>query len=353
MVGAWTGQVNTPWTPPYQVEFVMWNDMVYSCHKLSYYPSCFYYGHDYESPQKTINLIDIKTNGETWGEIEIYWSYPSSGSTTRGSLEHLVLSDNNTQLRFEFWSTWGSGRYGPIVFRLTRTMDVPPQMCADYCDNRGICNFTDSQCRATWTSSSTTGIPNIPIPIPVPPIAMSSADRHEKSSDTVAVVLIVVFLVVTVSVVVVIWIAVRRRRRNSVLRLNDSSHQQLLSQTPFPSTTPSFTSASVPLQSAPSSMPFMYLTSPVVQEPPRTMQVWIRKDTDKPGREVRITLPMDAVISDLFAEALNKLQFPQGTKEGSLGVRDFNGAIISNQIPLWSLQLQPLDVILIGVKTSV
>jgi len=73
----------------------------------------FYYGTNADSSEKRYLLNDILASGEGSGELEIYFG---PGSTNRGTLRHVVLSDDENQLNFECWKE----QYGPLVFTLKR-----------------------------------------------------------------------------------------------------------------------------------------------------------------------------------------------------------------------------------------
>jgi hypothetical protein len=68
------------------------------------------------------------------------------------------------------------------------------------------------------------------------------------------------------------------------------------------------------------------------------------------GEEIKIQVPLNAVIYDVLVEAMKKMEFPPGVKEGSLAVVDSNGNMIPNQTMITSLALQPQDCLLIAVK---
>ncbi len=116
----WQGNVQFPrgWVDESRrVDVDFRADGHYGAHCVGTSSDClpFYYGSVGPSPLQRYELIDIKSNGEGWGEIDIFWDV--SGDTTRGSLEHIVVSDDMTTLTFEFWATW-AGRYGPGKYDL-------------------------------------------------------------------------------------------------------------------------------------------------------------------------------------------------------------------------------------------
>jgi hypothetical protein len=119
MVGTWVGQVTTPTTAPYKVRIVFGPDGHYSghCAQASCPEPVFYYGSDDDSPLKTYLLVDLHSNGSALGHIVIFFG---PGNVQTGDLDALTLSPDGKNLKFQFWATWGSGRYGPYVFDLTR-----------------------------------------------------------------------------------------------------------------------------------------------------------------------------------------------------------------------------------------
>ena len=74
----------------------------------------FYNGINDDSPDKTYDLIDVKANGECWGELTIYFA---PGDTNIDEIRHLTMSDDQTHLSFDVFH---QSIYGPITLTLTR-----------------------------------------------------------------------------------------------------------------------------------------------------------------------------------------------------------------------------------------
>jgi hypothetical protein len=114
MVGTWQGTSSSPWAPPVMVRLTFHADGSYS--KLCFGGcSAFYYDEPGNFPGQRWEMSDVASDQTGFGRIAL----PSSfGGGVYGSLERVVATP--TQLHFELWNTWGPGRYGPIVYSLTR-----------------------------------------------------------------------------------------------------------------------------------------------------------------------------------------------------------------------------------------
>jgi hypothetical protein len=121
---SWGGIMSNPWFDPVVVLLTFTPDGHYTAHCLDatgapdYGCLAFYYGDDHDSPYKRYELTDLTANGDGWGTIDITWGDLNPSATTRGSLEHIVLSADLTGLQFEFWDTWTGARYGPVKYDL-------------------------------------------------------------------------------------------------------------------------------------------------------------------------------------------------------------------------------------------
>ncbi|MFN0029346.1 MAG: hypothetical protein ACKV2O_19495 [Acidimicrobiales bacterium] len=127
IVGRWTGPVTVPpmWGPitDFQVEFRA--DGTYSVSSSS--GPGFYYGSNLDDPNKVYAVTGSYPDGQPGsGTLRITWGNPNlPNPQTVGDLTQVRFSDNSDQLHLEFWSTW-SGRYGPIVYDLTRVGTAAP-----------------------------------------------------------------------------------------------------------------------------------------------------------------------------------------------------------------------------------
>jgi len=113
MVGMWTGMQTNPWLSSCSTTITFEANGHYSAHSPGDACVVFYYGSNDDSPEKTYLLNDVLPTAEGKGEI-VFWFNP--GNTNLGEIRHLVLSDDENQLRFEAWKTG----YGPLVFTLKR-----------------------------------------------------------------------------------------------------------------------------------------------------------------------------------------------------------------------------------------
>jgi len=210
LVGSWSGIASNAWTDDYAVEFVYWDTGRYSCHSLNPQEVCFYYGYDYESPSK---VLQIDTEGdETTGIIQIFWNYgdKSSGYTTKGTIRDFeFLSPDN--VTFNFYNTWLDKEIGPFRYILQRTSIDTPPMCDGYCHDFALCNFTSQAC---YTNSDTTPTDDPYSSSGVDPTPMPVISTQSSSISIIGVLGIIVG-----SVLIVLGIAmicyVRRRNRNN------------------------------------------------------------------------------------------------------------------------------------------
>jgi hypothetical protein len=126
MVGTWQGVQSNPWTNPYKVGITFAADGHYSVRCAQ--PACpapvFYWGLDEDSQQKVYELEDVTPFAPRsgFGTIDVTF-FPDSvvgDNSQSGTFEELGLSPDGTRLTFEFWGDWSDGKYGPLVFDLTR-----------------------------------------------------------------------------------------------------------------------------------------------------------------------------------------------------------------------------------------
>ncbi len=115
IVGPWIGTATNPGNAGCPALVTFDANGHYSTHSPAD-DSCevLYYTTNTDSPKKTYVLDDVLASAEGEGEIE-FW-FDLSGTTKRGQIHHLFLSDDETVLAFEVWD----GPYGPIVLKLKR-----------------------------------------------------------------------------------------------------------------------------------------------------------------------------------------------------------------------------------------
>ncbi len=114
LVGTWEGVVETPWTSPSAVAMVFRSNGSYSAVNLEG-GSALYYGTDEDHPSKVWELVDIRANGSSQGDITIYFG--SSGSQNREMIDKVQFDEHGWIVSFEVWTRSG---YGPIEFQLRR-----------------------------------------------------------------------------------------------------------------------------------------------------------------------------------------------------------------------------------------
>jgi hypothetical protein len=76
----------------------------------------------------------------------------------------------------------------------------------------------------------------------------------------------------------------------------------------------------------------------------------VRDSKASEGEEVRLFMPIDAVVYDVIVEAMRRLDFAKDVKEGQIAVADVDGRVFSNQALLSSLSLRPNEVLFIHRK---
>lgn len=118
MVGTWEGVSASPWfehPPGTPVRFVFRGDGTYSatCQGAC---TALYYGTDQDDPAKRWELQDVWANGQGFGRLHVVFD---PATVLQGEISAIELGPDATELRFEFWRTWG-GRYGPLVYDLYR-----------------------------------------------------------------------------------------------------------------------------------------------------------------------------------------------------------------------------------------
>ncbi len=124
IVGRWGGPVTVPplWGPinDFRVEFRV--DGTYSV-SSSGAPG-FYYGSNLDDPNKLYAITGSYPDGQPGsGTLRITWGNPNlPNPRTVGDLTEVRFSENGDQLHLEFWAVW-SGRYGPVVYDLSRVSD--------------------------------------------------------------------------------------------------------------------------------------------------------------------------------------------------------------------------------------
>jgi hypothetical protein len=104
---------SNPWNAGCATKIVFEANGHYSAHSPGDECVVFYYGSNDDTPEKTYLLNDVLPTAEGRGEI-VFWFHAQN--TNAGELRHLVLSEDENQLRFEAWK----GTYGPLTFVLTR-----------------------------------------------------------------------------------------------------------------------------------------------------------------------------------------------------------------------------------------
>jgi hypothetical protein len=114
IVGEWVGTTTNVWEPPCIDVTVSFGASGYSAHSPGEACIVFYWGTNADSPFKTYDLNDVKTNGEVYGDITLYFS---GGSTVGAEIRHLILSDDKQDLTFEVWRQTVNN---PIVATLKR-----------------------------------------------------------------------------------------------------------------------------------------------------------------------------------------------------------------------------------------
>jgi hypothetical protein len=113
IVGTWVGRQTNPWDSGCPTTITFEASGHYSAHSPGDSCIVFYYGSNADTPEKTYLLDNVLPTVEGEGEI-VFWF--AGGSTNRGEIRHLTLSDDEDDLRFEAWKTG----YGPLVFSLKR-----------------------------------------------------------------------------------------------------------------------------------------------------------------------------------------------------------------------------------------
>lgn len=116
IVGTWSGVVTNPWTPAYEVQIEFKADGTYAAYSTAQTP-VFYYGKDGESADRKYDLDDVKASRKATGFLVVEFA---PGNTQHGTLDQVWLSTDQNTLTFDFWATWGDGRYGPISYKLSR-----------------------------------------------------------------------------------------------------------------------------------------------------------------------------------------------------------------------------------------
>lgn len=120
MVGLWRGPVTSPtgWNPSsWRVELDLRDDGTYGA-QCSMSPCApFYYDVAGDGGGRRWEMRNVLLNEEGVGAL---WVVQSFGSALEGEISRVRISPDRNTLSFQFWATWGAGRYGPVVYSLSR-----------------------------------------------------------------------------------------------------------------------------------------------------------------------------------------------------------------------------------------
>lgn len=122
MVGQWKGSRTTFWDGRKDVEERFSAQGGYSARCLAGDCTAYYWGIDEDHPNKTWRLVDVHTNREISGTLNVAFS-SSLSDTQTGAIRALTMSADLQQLRYQFWNTWSGSSVGPVTFTLTRVND--------------------------------------------------------------------------------------------------------------------------------------------------------------------------------------------------------------------------------------
>jgi hypothetical protein len=125
IVGKWRGCVSTPWSKPYEVEFIFYKDGKYEArnYELVTNPETFrrdaalYYGSDKNSDLNTYSLKASENGKAEAGVINIYFG---SASQVVDKLQNIKFNTDNSKLYFEFIHIIGNTNYGPLKYVLEK-----------------------------------------------------------------------------------------------------------------------------------------------------------------------------------------------------------------------------------------
>ena len=116
IIGNWAGTRTSPWDGTHGVRLTFQDDGTW---RAQCDDDCFvfYYGGYEVDPENGYTLSNVNDDGLATGRLRVSWG--AEDSTQWGDLRVLTISDDETELRFEWWRTWG-GEYGPLEFELGR-----------------------------------------------------------------------------------------------------------------------------------------------------------------------------------------------------------------------------------------
>jgi len=117
MVGVWQGTMDCPWRPQSTVRIVFRADGTYATTTLIG-ESVFYWTADGDRPGQEYELLDLWANSQGIGRLRLAQNNAQSGNW--GEIRAVEALEADERLQFEFWNTWGSRDYGPLVFDLHR-----------------------------------------------------------------------------------------------------------------------------------------------------------------------------------------------------------------------------------------
>ena len=121
IIGSWSGVRTTPWDAAVEVAISFEAAGTYRSRCLAG-GTCqvWYYGIDDDAPGRTYSLEDVGTNLKATGTLAIPFTLDGK-DVQEGRIERVDIDETATTLTFDFYATWGGGRYGPVHFDLKRT----------------------------------------------------------------------------------------------------------------------------------------------------------------------------------------------------------------------------------------
>ncbi len=114
IVGDWVGSASSPWDQPREVSFSFHSDGTYSASSLVSDYRALGYGSDDDSPYKAYSINNVLDNGQSEGEITVWFE---GSNTNVGALRKLEVSKDGKFLKFEFWHR---NEFGPIKYVLMK-----------------------------------------------------------------------------------------------------------------------------------------------------------------------------------------------------------------------------------------
>ena len=118
IVGEWYGVFSNPWQPDARVAFAFLSDGTFEAACVA--PegcAALYYGHDRVRPRRSWRVVDVRADDNGEGELEFAFGSPPYQP---GEWVDIALSEDLGHLHFRLWRVTGRGRYGPLVYRLSR-----------------------------------------------------------------------------------------------------------------------------------------------------------------------------------------------------------------------------------------